>query len=213
MILQLIFKYYKLFTRKEDSVMVRKKCVLILVVAGSIVSSAMAFDASKGSLWTGGAFSFQSLGANYKHSEYSPERMNMLTLSPILRIFPSNNICVGPKVSFLGLFSDGENLTMFGIGGEIGVVGSSSNSPYFIVSPGFQIAGGSDMDSENAFELPFAGGVILPVMKNIGMQVEAGLSFGFNEEVTTNTFSISFGICGLGEKTVVSILNKSMPLF
>ena len=192
----------------------KKNTGTVIFVIITVVQVACGFDASQGNIWTGGAFSFQSMGAKNKNYDFDIDRMNMLMLSPTLRLFPVSHFCIGPAFNWMGIFSGGDNMNFFGVGGEIGFVGfAGGTAPYVLVSPGAQIINGSGASSQSIFELPFSAGLIIPIDKNIGFQLEAGLTFGFDEDVTTNTISFGIGVCGLGERTAVSVLSKFMPLF
>jgi hypothetical protein len=70
----------------------------------------------------------------------------------------------------------------------------------------------SSSTSHQIFFLPFSAGLIIPVANNLGVQIEGGYSVGWNissgnHDETLNAFTIGIGICGLGQKMAVSIVN------
>ena len=197
------------------------------------------FSARQGSIWLGGSFGFSTTGLKIKDTSVSnpPDtRINMVTFSPTLRFFPINYFVIGPKLSWMGMFyhtssSDryqiNSSLHTWGLGGELGLVyGSKFVIPYLFAAPQASIVRNegkyessstlfSDSDEnlsiEHMFVLPLSGGAIFPVGKNLGIQFETGIKFRFHEDFTMNTFFIGIGICGLGEKVVVSMVNIFSP--
>jgi hypothetical protein len=144
-------------------------------------------------------------------------RENIVTLSPLLRFFPVSGLCLGPKISWMGIFEEDFSENIFGLGMDIGYVGKSTVMPYIITSPHFAFMGSSysepygENSSDQVFFLPFTAGLIIPAGKNLGVQLEVGYSIGFNmsssQNTTANAFTIGLGICGLGEKVAVSVVN------
>jgi hypothetical protein len=175
------------------------------------------FMARKGQAWLGGGVNFMSMGAKYKDLRYNDiddSRLNMLSVAMITRFFPANNFCMGPKFGWNGMFVENLSINTYNIGGDIGAVFGNSGSamPYFITSPHAAISSGS-YGSNGIFVLPFTLGVMVPIGKSgVAMQYEFGLSFAFEEKYTINSFSIGFGISGLGKKVAVSMVN-TMGLF
>jgi hypothetical protein len=172
-------------------------CLLVF----SIVSAQQVTDFSKkGSTWLGGGLNFYSIGVD-------DERVNMLQASPILRFFPADHFMIGPSISWTGVFADGESVNQFGFGAEIGGVFDAGGKafPYLRSGGNFAILGGSG-ESVTGFSLPIAGGVIIPVGRIFALQIEPAFTITWVEEMNYNVFSINFGICGIGEKSAVSVM-------
>jgi hypothetical protein len=196
-----------------------------------------AFTARQGSMWLGGSFGFSTMGVKEKDIsliDNSDYRINSLTFSPTLRFFPAHYFAIGPKVSWIGMFyhmgSSGTyqyNLSMntWGLGGEMGFVyGTEFIIPFIFAAPQASIIKEKDEfsstfssepddepDVEQMFVLPFSAGAIIPVGKNLGIQIETGIKFSFHKDFTMNTFSIGIGICGFNEKVAVSMVNYLSP--
>ncbi|HZH71826.1 MAG: porin family protein [Fibrobacter sp.] len=185
----------------------KKSILIIMAITISIISASnlQASDFSKqGSKWLGGLFSFSSMGFKGDDS-----RLNMIQISPILRFFPVDHFMIGPGFSYTGSFVEGEGINQFGIGAEIGGVFNLDDKLYPYVRSGgnFTIIGGSIMEgSLNGFSLPIAGGLIIPVGNIFGLQIEPAYTITWIEGESMNVFSISLGICGIGEKSAVSVL-------
>jgi len=167
------------------------------------------FSGTRGDLWTGGSFSYMSVGAS------GGDRENIVTLCPTLRFFPVSGFCLGPRMSWMGEFIGSSSQNIFGVGMDIGYAHGTSIIPYILSSPHFAFVNssynyfGSSSSSDQVFFLPFTGGIIVPVGKNLGIQFELGYSMGFDmsSNQSPNVFSIGIGICGLGEKLAVSVVN------
>ena len=194
------------------------KAIAAIVLSTSVLLSADQFSGEKGDLWTGGSLNFMSLSASGSSSS-----IGMLMLSPMLRFFPATGFCLGPKLSWTGIYQSDMSENMFGLGAEIGYARGISTIPYFITSPHFEFinesqtvspgnyGSSSRSSSSQAFFLPFSAGLIVPMGRGLGMQFEAGYSIGFNlgsgSSQTLNILSIGMGICGLGNTVAVSIVN------
>ena len=159
------------------------------------------FNAKRGDIWMGGNLLFSSTGGSNER-----DRLNMLQLSPTFRIFPISYLYVGPKFSWTGIFIDEEAFNMMNLGGEIGCAFGGTIIPYLQTAPHASIAFDA-RSSEEMFYLPFTAGLIAPVADNLGIQFELGISVSFYKGNTYNTFSIGFGVCGLGEKLAISMMN------
>jgi opacity protein-like surface antigen len=185
------------------------------------------FEAKQGDVWLGGSFSFSSMGYSYD-GEPSGDRMNMFMLSPITRFFPADYFSIGPKISWLGVFpSGGQNITMLGLGGELGYVYGGKILPYFFAgsqanlirekyeSYDYDEFGNSvdysDTYTDWSYVLPLSLGVVVPVVDNLGLQFEFGFQLGFNEggKSKSNQIFIGFGICGLGKNVAISALSST----
>jgi len=164
------------------------------------------FDGSKKNQWFGGEFSLSSHGMSLRNSDYSSDRLNIIQFSPVTRFFPANHFCIGPKFGWTGIFSSGEQEQVLSFGGELGVVyGLESIIPYLLVSPHESISIGGN---GNMFSIPITAGIMIPLKDVVGLQFEVGVSLGIEKNYTYNTISIGIGICGLGEKSAVSFLNR-----
>lgn len=191
---------------------------VLKIIAGAVLLinitnvNAQPFSARQGDLWLGGGIEFSSYGTKLNdYQDANFPRKNLLLLSPIIRFFPANNIVFGPKISWTGMYYDEISMNVLGLGGEIGYVGNSRVSPYFLVSPHLTATMFDDYSS-NMFMLPFTVGTITPIMENVGIQLEVGYTLGFHEYFSTNTFSVAVGICGLGERVAISLVNTVATL-
>jgi hypothetical protein len=192
------------------------RAIVAVVFSTSILSAADQFSGEKGDIWTGGSFSFMSMWSSVPNSS----GVNFVMLSPMMRFFPANNFCLGPKVSWIGMYPKNNSINMFGLGIDLGYAGGTSTIPYFLVSPQFMFAsssstssGYSHTSSSQAFILPFTFGTIIPIGKSLGLQLEAGynaqfdITSGGGNSYTLNTITLGIGVCGLGQKVAVSVVN------
>ena len=189
-----------------------KKAIIVtlLLSINYSLTNSQTFNASHGNIWTGGSFGFSTYGVTLKNTDYiDNSRINCFSLSPIFRTFPYNNFFLGPKLSWLGMHSGSSSENLWQLGGEIGCAFNAITIPYLYTSPHALISNSSYYSPESMFKLPFNAGIIIPVMKNVGFQIEAGYCLGFPSEghYHTNSFSIGIGICGLGENTAISMVN------
>ena len=179
--------------------------VTAIIISIITVSNSQAGDFSKqGSTWLGGGLSFSSIGV-----EHEDTRMNTLQVAPILRFFPADHFMIGPSLSWTGMFFDGEAINQFGIGADIGGVFNVDDKLYPYVRSGGNLAviGGSGIgETATGFSLPIAGGLIIPVGRIFALQIEPAYTITWIESESINVFSISFGICGIGEKSAVSVM-------
>ena len=170
------------------------------------------FSGKQGDIWTGGSFNFMSVKTNGVS-----DRGNILTLCPMVRFFPVSGLCLGPRISWMGIYEGSSRNNIFGLGMDIGYAGGSQVIPYFITSPHFAFVSssssnsyyGSSSSSSQAFFLPFTAGMIIPTGSSLGIQLELGYSINTSSSLgeADNVFSIGIGVCGLGEKLAVSIVN------
>ena len=177
------------------------KAIMPCIVIVTIASAQQFSDFSKkGSTWFGGGLNFSSVGIE-------DERLNMLQASPILRFFPADHFMMGPSISWTGIFVDGESVNQFGIGAEIGGVfdGGGKTFPYVRTGGNLAILSAYG-ESFTGFSLPIAGGVIIPVGRVFALQIEPAFTITWVENENMNVFSISFGICGIGEKSAVTVM-------
>lgn len=180
------------------------RAIISLIVCVSVISAQQVSNFStKGSTWLGGGMSYASIGY-----EGGDSRMNMLQLSPVLRFFPADHFMIGPNVSWTGMFADGESVNQFGLGLEIGGAFNNGGTviPYVRSGGSVAIFGGSGMSSETGFSLPLAAGMIIPIGGVLALQIEPAYTITWVNESSMNVFSLSFGICGIGEKTAVSVM-------
>jgi hypothetical protein len=193
-----------MFSKLKTSIIVVTVCVSALF--------AQQFGGNRGDIWTGGSFNFVTAG-----SSGGGDRENLFTLCPILRFFPVTGLCLGPRISWMGEFWPSFDINVFAAGMDIGYVGKANVISYLLTSPHYAFLGESSSglsissSSLTVFYLPFSAGVIIPVGQSLGIQLEAGYSIGFNtspnQGSSSNAFSIGIGVCGLGEKLAVSVVN------
>lgn len=172
-------------------------CAGILLITSLLHASDFA---TQGSRWLGGNFSFTSMG-----SEISDDRINRLQISPVLRFFPADNFMFGPSLTWNGAFVDSYNINEFSIGAEIGAVFNTENTtfPYIRSGSGITILS-YESETEQGFTLPVAAGIIFPVGDVFGIQIEPSYTITWINEVSFNSFGVNFGICGIGEKSIIS---------
>lgn len=180
---------------------------MIPVLFATISFAQLQTDFSKkGSKWLGGGFNFSSIGIE-------DERLNMLQASPILRFFPADHLMVGPSISWTGIFVDSENINQFGFGAEIGgVFENNGKSFYYIRSSLNVIILGGTGENISGFSLPIAGGVIIPIGKIFAVQIEPSFTFTQLEDANMNIFNLNIGICGIGEKSAVSVMQNTLGI-
>jgi hypothetical protein len=190
-----------MFSKLKTSIVVVTVCVSALF--------AQQFGGNRGDIWTGGSFNFMTIGSNG-----GGDRDNIFTLCPILRFFPVTGLCLGPRISWMGMFEGSLNEDIFAVGMDVGYVGRANVISYLLTSPHFAFistSGAYGGGSAQAFFLPFSAGVIIPAGQSLGIQLEAGYSIGFNtsssQDPAANAFTIGIGVCGLGEKLAVSVVN------
>ena len=175
----------------------------VLVLISTPVHSQI-FNARQGDIWLGGSMGFSSIGRSNSNSR----RVNTLYVSPMIRFFPAQHLVAGPKFTWTGTYYNSEKYNTLGFGGEIGFAFGSGTIPYILVSPQF----GTiivDSYSEEAFIFPLTAGIIVPVGGNLGLQFEVGYTLNrYKDSNPTNVFSIGIGVCGLGKKLAVSVLNN-----
>jgi len=177
------------------------KIVLFFVVI--LVVNASGFNARKGNFWICSGLSFQTIRVERDNIfETYSETQGRFLLSQTIRFFIVDHFFIGPELTWESIFSDNNEENMFIAGVELGLVSNKSNIfPYLLVSPGIQVYHGG------SFILPFYGGLIIPVTQSLGLQFELGFGLGIKETHTSKKFSIGLGMCGLGKKTAISLLN------
>lgn len=184
-----------------------KKSILILMtvtISLLTIRSVQASDFSnQGSAWLGGGLSYSSIGAG--GDDY---RLNLLQVAPILRFFPVDHFMIGPSLSWTGMFVDEGGINQFGIGADIGGVFNVDDKLYPYIRSGGNISLFTISDEEPlvGFSLPIAFGFIIPVGKIFALQIEPSFTVTWVEGENLNVFNISIGICGIGEKAAVSVL-------
>lgn len=193
------------------------KASFLMIIAFTV--KIFGFYAQTGDIWVNGEFSLLSDGVKYNHpnSAYNDflnknsERTNQVSLSSAVRFFLVDHFCLGPRISWIGLYYEDDSIeysnNTFELNGELGFTGVSNKIyPYFIVSPGVEFN-----SNFSRFVLPFSAGFMLAISEHLGLQIEFGLKFGFEEYYTTNTIAIGIGICGFGKNSAISILNQFKP--
>ncbi|NLE01885.1 MAG: hypothetical protein GX640_18625 [Fibrobacter sp.] len=160
---------YKLF--KKGSKHMFKAVASMLVVTYLAVSTVHAEDtefSKLGSGWLGGGISYMSSGAG-------GDRLRIIQAAPILRYFPLDHLMVGPSISYTGIYYDGDNVHQFSVGAEIGGVFNFGGTviPYIRSGGSLAITGMFGRGAYAAFSVPIAGGLIIPLGKIFGFQIEA----------------------------------------
>jgi hypothetical protein len=179
-----------------------KAIVPLILFVGIISAQQVSNFSKKGSSWLGGGLNYSSIGI-----EGESDRLSMLQVSPILRFFPADHFMIGPNISWTGIFVEGESVNQFGIGLEIGGVfdGGGKTFPY-VRSGGSLAILGAGGESATGFSLPLAAGIIIPVGRVFALQIEPAYTITWVENSSMNVFSLSFGICGIGEKSAVTVM-------
>jgi hypothetical protein len=197
------------------------KSLQSILIAGMVMftahsSMAAEFFTDHGSYWLGGEASFSTAGYSGENS-----RINFLSVTPIVRFFPAKSFFVGPALSWKGAFEENYSTNVFGLGVDLGFAFGEKHSvvPYFRSGGQFDIYAYSESSNnydgydnsyhyhENGFTLPIAGGVIIPLFDVIALQIEPSFTLNWIDGESFNTFGISFGFCGKGTRSAISILN------
>jgi hypothetical protein len=204
-----------------------KTNIAVLIAAVIAVSSSPVksddFFTDKGSIWTGGTFS-------YSNETYSGQTVNVFMLSPAFRFFPAKYFLVGPAFAWRDMSSSysGDNYSSGNVyfGPELGFAyGNHRVIPYVIsgvqyahsystdtYSSGYMGTTTSTQNSDG-YQIPLNIGMMVQLVDNMGFQFELGVTYnhakyspGTNVDVTIVSFSI--GICGIGKKTALSLLSS-----
>jgi hypothetical protein len=205
-------------------------CALIATLSSTARSGDYFTD--QGSIWAGGAFSFSSESVR---SENNP--MTLVMLSPVVRFFPGQFLLVSPAFSWDVMSSksnDGSSSSSgsFSIGPQVGFAFGKNIPVIPYVISGMSYSHGYYSDSYSAgtfsqtttggsdgYSVPIFGGIMIPLVDGMGIQVETGFTYNHSRDYTTgdlsdmSTFSISVGVCGVGKKMAVSFLNSFSSFF
>jgi len=176
-------------------------CLVTLCLSSKINASEFSLQ---GSTWLGGGLTYSSIGF-----ENVDTRISSVRIEPILRFFPVDHFMMGPIIAWNGNFIEHSNANQFDIGAEIGGVFSSDNKTFTYLRTGGSISllsGNAMADSYTGFTVPIAGGVIFPCGDIFGIQLEPYYSITWIEESSLNVFGVNIGICGMGKKSLVSIM-------
>jgi hypothetical protein len=183
--------------------LLKKILIIGILTSTALTTNAGEFFTEQGSYWLGGEANFSSIG-----NTEDGERNNALKLAPIIRFFPSNSLFVGPAFFWNGSYSKYYTANVLGLGVDLGFAFGEKLPviPYFR-SGGLYNISTYDSKSINGFTIPIAGGVIIPLFDAIALQIEPSFYLNWLDGEEFNTFAISFGFCGKGKKSVISILN------
>jgi hypothetical protein len=204
-----------------------------LIAALSTTARSGDYFTDQGSIWAGGVFSYLSESVR---SENNP--MNLVMLSPVVRFFPVQFLLVSPAFSWETMSSksnDGSSSSSgsFSIGPQVGFAFGKNIPvvPYVISGVSYVHQYYSDSYSSlgtvsqtytggaDGYAIPIFGGVMIPLVDGLGIQVETGFTYNHTRDYTTgdlsdiSTFSISVGVCGVGKKLAVSFLNSFLNFF
>jgi hypothetical protein len=200
----------------------KKTTIVLTVLVGFMISSAAAgeYFTDQGSMWTGGGLGFYQ----YQYRGAS-DPSNTFIFEPLFRYFPCKYLVVGP--AFLWSTSSQINYSSYSIsiGPEIGFAYGNNLPVIPYVLSSFRYTHSSVTNKSSGFsqsysygtegyEIPIATGVIIPVVNGLGFQVEMGYNYAHRNEYYSQsdlgTFHIAFGICGIGNKVAISLMNLIM---
>jgi hypothetical protein len=197
--------------------------IALITILSSTVNSA-SFFTDQGSIWTGGSFSYANENIRGVKEPY-----NILMLSPTFNFFPAKYFLVGPAVSWTlisqkntygsGNFSVGP-LLGFAYGNNIPVV------PYVISGLEYMhsyysstYADETHKSGADGYQIPINAGLMIPLVDGVGIQVQAGFlyyhtrNYTYADKQDLSMISFSIGVCGIGKKTAISLLNSFGGLF
>jgi len=193
--------YQKVFFMRRIILTIIAGCILLSVPSHPLASE----FSTKGSIWLGGGFDFNSFKDDFNH-----ERLNTIQISPILRYFPADHLMVGPSLSWSGVFLGSAQSSSVAFGIEVGQVGDIKGLlyPYYRTGISWTTFSGLSNEVSTGFVLPVSLGVIIPAGRCFGVQIEPGFTYTQLEKSEMNTISVSIGICGIGEKSAISIMQN-----
>ena len=192
-------------------------CIVFSTMGIPKLTGTERFSAKKGQAWLGGNLSFHSISLEDNEEKKGMSLDNLtVAVAPILRFFPINYLSLGPKVSWEGVYGDGIRYNTWDIGIEPGIAyGGKNIISYLYISPLFNfesrkyiLQGTSHTEDAGSFKALVTLGLIVPVAKSFGVQFESGFSYRYNKRNTEEQLFIGIGICGLGDKVAVSVINS-----
>jgi hypothetical protein len=168
-----------------------------------------------GSMWLGGG-----LGFFQYHVRDNSDASNSFVFSPIFRIFPCKYLVVGPALTFTTSGQKGYSSSSISIGPEIGFA-YGNNIPVipYILSSFRYVHYSSTSDQiytygQEGYEIPIASGLMIPVADGLGLQAEMGYRYQHLTNYRSNndlgTFYIAVGVCGIGKRFALSIMDLIM---
>ena len=185
--------------------------IAMVAIFSSPVKSA-GFFTDRGSIWTGGTFSFSS------QTYYHGQTVNVFMLSPAFRYFAAKYFLVGPAFAWRDIsnsnYGDRYSTGSLYLGPELGFAyGNHRVIPYAISGVQYTHSYSSDYYSSDGFQIPINGGIMVALFDGIGIQFEMGITFnhsrstlGLNPDATM--FSLCLGVCGIVGKTAISLLSS-----
>jgi hypothetical protein len=203
---------------------------LALIAGLGTTAESGEFFTDQGSIWAGGSFGY--INENIRGSD-AP--MNIFMLSPIIRYFPVKYLIVSPAFSWTTMSQtdkddNGYTSGMYSIGPEVGFAfgNNISTVPYVYSAMQYAHSYSSTTSSgtgtfspfsqtvksgADGYRIPLFGGIMVPFMEGLGIQLEAGFiykhlrNYTYNRSSDMSTFSVSVGVCGVGKRMAISFLN------
>ncbi len=199
------------------------------------ISQSADYFTDQGSIWVGSGFGFSNI------IDDDNDKNRILLLNPYIRFFPVNFLTLGPRIQWLGQFTENvggnyttkRNTNQLGFGADVGFAYGKSTPVIPYVNSGFQYdlyiyhtknnnpnSSLDYRDTYNGFLFPVDIGIIIPIKGIFAVQIESGFRLRWIIEDSPNRsnyrdigFSISFGFAGVGKKFAVSCLNTFSSLY
>jgi len=198
-----------------------KKAAIVLTACACVMSlnaTAGEFFTDQGSMWTGGY-----LGFIQAQSRDGSDPSTSFIVAPVFRFFPCKYLLVGPAFNWSTSSSKNSSSNYLSIGPEIGFAYGNSIPviPYVLTSIRYFHYTYDNTsilspysEGYEGYEIPLATGIMVPIVDGLGFQAEMGYRY---QHTTGNFLSgdvgyfyISAGICGIGKKFAISLMNMFM---
>jgi hypothetical protein len=190
------------------------KLIFILVLLFCLNLFATDFFTDKGSFWLGGSggYHYYIENSDMFHDKITD---HSFSLSPMVRFFPYRYFFIGPDLGWgcsFNKISHVDNFLNAGLEGGFAYGKNEHIIPYVKIGATYllEITSGP-MSSDNVFhgiEVPVTIGLMIPLFSSTGLQIQSGYEFEFFGHNRLNSFGFSFGFCGIGKKSAVSLLGN-----
>ena len=198
-----------------------KKAAIVLTACACVISSnatAGEFFTDQGSMWTGGY-----LGFIQAQSRNVSDPTTSFIVAPVFRYFPCKYFLVGLPFSWSTSSAKNYSSYTLSIGPEIGFAYGNSIPviPYVLTSIRYFHYTYDNTsilspysEGYEGYEIPLATGIMVPIVDGLGFQAEMGYRYqhvrGSYSSGDAGAFYISAGICGIGKKFAISLMNMFM---
>jgi hypothetical protein len=193
------------------------KLTFILVLLFCLNLFATDFFTDKGSLWLGGSGGYHCYVENDNIFNDNITD-HSFSLSPMVRFFPYRYFFIGPDLGWGCSFNKSSyvyNILNAGLEGGFAFGKNEHIIPYVKTGATYllEIISRSNtyMQSDNVIhgiEVPVTIGLMIPLFNSIGLQIQSGYEFQLFGHIRSNNFGFSFGFCGIGKKSAVSLLGN-----